>query len=315
MSARQVFPSWWQALAAVPPSKTARDWWANGDERSPRYDRLYRVWGDPTDSVPPPYFKIEKEKHLVTTLWENFALFAPKDSIAAIYRELQFQSPGPALDLCWSYEFNLGHQDRQLDIVMHVRFADHDEIVIGEAKAGRKRFDDKDLAPHNVLSRQVFNSVPRKLYFLLGDASPPADWSSRGFRHITWVRLAMIQADLCESLPEPPPVKSFIRQLILAQFAGHGIAVAIDGSPEAMPALKLKATSLLSGPGTERCRNFIDCAIQHLCCLNDLPTNAVPISYLDAEPKVEQIQRRWRLGCGGRAVNEKPYWRLPARLA
>lgn len=156
MPASQIFPSWWQALSAVPPSKTARDWWAKEDARCPRYDRLYRVWGDPTDGVPPPYYKADREKHLVPTLWENFAIFNPSETIAALYQELQFDTPGPAVDLCWSYEFNLGHRDRQLDIVMHVRFADRDEIVIGEAKAGRKRFDDKDLAPRDVLSRDVF---------------------------------------------------------------------------------------------------------------------------------------------------------------
>jgi len=172
--------------------------------RSSRYDRLCRVWGDPTDSVPPPYYQREKEKHLVSTLWENVAIFHPSDTVAALYRELKFEAPSPATDLCWSYEFNLGHQDRQLDVVMHIRFKKRDEVVIGEAKAGRKRFDPKDLTPCDVLSRDVFGFAGARRYFLLGDASPPDDWQRGEYGHLTWQRLYALQAACAKHCPSPP---------------------------------------------------------------------------------------------------------------
>ena len=105
MPSQLLFQTWWQALIAVPESRTELDWWAANDARHARYDRLYRVWGDPTDGVPPPYYKVEKEKHLVPTLWENFALFEPAATIATLYRHFQFEASGPAIDLCGSCEF------------------------------------------------------------------------------------------------------------------------------------------------------------------------------------------------------------------
>ncbi|WP_428939206.1 hypothetical protein [Fontivita pretiosa] len=249
------------------------------------------------------------------TLWENFALFAPADAIAAIYEQFQFESPGPAIDLCWSYEFNLGHQDRQLDIVMHVRFADRDEIIIGEAKAGRKPFDDKDLAPRDVIGRDVFRFAGVRRYFLLGDAPVPHDWHRHGYRHLTWRRLCEIQSALCQTLPESPEVRELVRRLIGAQFAGHGIAADLPSNDISIDDIQREAQAVIPGVTTERCRQFIACAIQHIRCLRGLPSDSVPIPYLAAEPTVEQIKRRWRLGCGTRAVNEKAYWKLPPRRA
>ncbi|GEM_PF-3503531 len=313
MPSSLTFPNWWLALSAVPPSKTARDWWAPEDARSPRYDRLYRVWGDPTDGVPPPYYKVEKEKHLVPTLWENFAIFRPADTVAALYGELQFEVRGRATDLCWSYEFNLGHQDRQLDIVMHVRFAERDEVVICEAKAGRKRFDDKDIAPHDVLSREVFRSTGTRRYFLLGDALLPGDWHTRGYRHLTWRRLYAVQWALCETLPETGVVRELVRRLIGAQFAGHGIATDLIPQDMSVAELGSEARCVLKHTATEQCRNFVSCAVQHVRCLHGVSTGVTPIDYLLMEPGIGQIRRHWRPGCGGRSVNERAYWRLPPR--
>jgi hypothetical protein len=314
MTSALVFPGWWNALSAVPGSCTELDWWATDDGRHSRYERLYRVWGDPTDGVPPPYYKLGKEKHLVPTLWENFALFKPADTIALLYRVLKFDAPGPANDACWSCEFNLGHQDRQLDIVMHDRFAEGDEVLIAEAKAATKKFDDKDLAPSNVLSRDLFRFASTRRYFLLGDAAVPEDWNARGYGRITWSCLGALQSDLCESLPESAEVRAHIRRLIQAQFEGHRIATGISGPEAELLRLQRDTARLTPAMKSGRCRRFAPCAIQHLRCLNGLAPDEAPFAYLKCEPGVEQIRRHWRLGCGGRAVNEKPYWKLPARL-
>jgi hypothetical protein len=315
MNSSFVFPNWWQALSAVPSSKLAKDWWAPNDARCPRYDRLYRAWGDPTDGVPPPYYKLEKEKHVVPTLWENFALFNPANTVASVYRALAFDACGPASDLCWSCEFNLGHQDRQLDIVMHVRFADRDEILIGEAKAGRKRFDDKDLAPSNILSRDVIKFASNRRYFLLGDAPPPEDWHARGYRHMTWKSLYALQAELCKTLPESPAVRDLVRRLIQAQFEGHGIATDASRARINAESIQREASELSSTIETAPCREFIACATQHVRCLQGLRYETTPFPYLASEPTVEQIKRHWRLGCGGLAVNGKAYWKLPTRYS
>jgi len=305
------FKSWWQALSAVPPNSAGKDWWAQEDGRSSRYDRLCRVWGDPTDGVPPPYFKADKEKHLVSTLWENFAIFAPADSVAALYREFHFDTPGPATDVCWSYEFNLGHQDRQLDIVMHVRFNERDEVVIGEAKAGRKPFAPKDLEPQEVLSREVFRFAEARRFFLLGDAIQPDNWSRCGYGYLTWQRLYALQSVLCATLPETRAVRDLIKRLIRAQFAGHGIATDSFASDTSITSIQAEAGIVLADVTTERCRNFISCAVQHVRCLQGLPVDSTPMGYLSSEPGIEQIKRHWSPGCGGLAVNGKAYWKLP----
>jgi len=217
------------------------------------------------------------------------------------------------VDLCWSCEFNLAPQDRQLDIVIHIRFPDRDEIILGEAKAGRKKFADKDLDPRDVLRRDVFRFAGARRYFLLGDAPVPADWHERGYRHLTWQNLFSLQSTLCDTLPEPPEVRDFVRKLIRVQFAGHGIATGLPEIENDISELQAEAKCRLSDTLTERCQHFIECAIQHLRCLSGLPSDTIPFAYLAAEPKVEQIIRRWRLGCGSHAVNGKAYWKLPAR--
>lgn len=52
------------------------------DGRSPRYERLKRVWFDTTRNY--WFYRIDQEDHLTATLWENLSLFHPSESIPAL---------------------------------------------------------------------------------------------------------------------------------------------------------------------------------------------------------------------------------------
>lgn len=307
------FPTWWSALAAVPADARAVDHWATPDGRFSRYDRLLRVWGDPTDGNPPPFYKIDKEKHVVPALWENFAIFSPTEIASGLYEALGFSSSAPALDVCWSCEFNLGHRDRQLDVVMHVRFLTHDEIILGEAKPRRKGFDAKDLNPSDILNHDAFRCAKQRRYFLLGDCPPPPRWNQASRGCLTWPGLCNLQLKMCDTLPEADAVRLHIKHLIAMQFSLHGIKPSAAGLVIEIESLEDEAARIGSVAKTKIVRDFVASAILHLRCMSGREVGSPPFAYLSAEPAVGAIKPKWRMGCGGRIVNEKPYWKLPER--
>lgn len=296
---------------AVPSSQAELDWWANADGRYSRYARLFRVWSDPTDVAPQPFYRSWCEKHVVYAIWENFALFDPRLFVTELYRLLNFPATVPATDICWSYEFNLRPSGRQVDLVLHVRFPEWDEVIVGEAKPGKKKFGSKELEPESVLDENVFRIAHERRYFLLGDAIAPADWNERGYGALNWQELYGLQQSLCNSLPESPEVQSLIRSLIGAQFGAHGIGPTLGDNARALAALVREAARLKPTIENLRYKNFITSAVQHLLCLTGVASDSLPFPYLAAEPAAIDIKPGWRQGCGCHVVNGKCYWRLP----
>ena len=300
------FPTWHLALAAVPESREEVDWWARpGDGRHPRYERLRRGWGDSSDvganALPPQFYRPHCEKHLVACLWENLSLFAPADAVERLYAALGWPDGGGATDLCWGYEFQTGHGDRHLDLVLHARFGDRDEVVIGEAKAGRKAFDGKDRDSRGAKGRPQFAFADARRYFLLGDAAAPDDWAERGNGRLTWAGLAALQATLCDALPEPPERRALVADLIAAQFAAHGIAPAGGSAAPPLDALGERVAAADGGWSTPRCARFAAMAVRHLGHLAGRPA-----------PPAAGLPRR-RTGRGGHRPRLGPRLRRPGR--
>jgi hypothetical protein len=319
MANGSTFDTWWTALAAVPGTPEELDWWAQPDGRHPRYDRLFRLWSDPTDGCLPHFFQTGKEKHLVATLWENFSLFAPGDAVDALYDALEIKrggggGGGRANDVCWSYEYQLGHQDRHVDLVLHVRFDDADEILLAEAKAPGKQFDRKDQAPNTILDREQFATVAkRRRYFLLGDGDLPMAWLFGDHGVIRWERLLATQLELCDRLTEDGSVRQLIRSILSVQYALHGIGNA--PRPDDLRAFERQITSAVPTVRSPHCGRYLLSAAQHVRCLcGQGPASGIPFAYLANEPMAKDVTPGWRAGCGGLAVNTQAYWKLPPRV-
>lgn len=260
----------------------------------------------------PHFFQPGKEKHIVATLWENLVLFAPRDTVAALYRTLGFKGGEEALDLCWSYEFQLGHQDRHVDLVLHARFPDRDEVVLAEAKAPGTPFDRKDKEPKGILDREQFTRVSdRRRYFLLGDGELPVQWLLGDHGVLRWEQLLTVQGALCDTMDENQQVRDVVRQLLIVQFGLHGIGA--TATPASVHDLERRVRAALASVRTPRVRGFIGSAIHHLRCLINEEPSVAEHEYLTSEPTVEQILPGWRPGCGRMAMNTEAHWQLPPR--
>src|SRR5437667_12524313 len=108
------FSHWWACLPAIPPDRTAVDWWAeHGNGRATRYERLKRVWADTTrllapkdDSCRPHEFaKPTHGTHLTCKVWETFSIFDPAEWVPALLEIGGINATITPADCTWSYEF------------------------------------------------------------------------------------------------------------------------------------------------------------------------------------------------------------------
>jgi hypothetical protein len=301
------FDIWWKALMAVPETREQLDWWADADGRFSRWDRLRRVFGDKSEH--PGFYKRHWEVHLVTALWENFTLFRPSKIVHKLYEILKWDLDRPATDLCWSYLFNLKDKSRILDLVLHVRFDNRDEILVGEAKRSGCEFDDKKDLHHEVIHRREFRDAQERRYFLLGNGEIPADWLQHGHSLMTWPNLRQAQLDLCKTIEgENDDIKSLIRGLIDAQFAAHEIGP--PGTVDCHKVLLQRVDASYDEIQESRHGNFVLSAVQHLRALDRELDLDPPFACLQREYSEDQIE-----GYDGdmNTINQRPYWKLPAR--
>src|SRR4051812_24738803 len=170
------YTHWWMALPAVPPDRTSLDWWASADGRCSRYERLKRVWSDPTRLTRPKHDPMRPHEfgmpthgtHRLCRTWENFVLFPPDAWVPVLLQAAGFECTTPLVDCCWSYEFEATvgatKKFKLADVVLHARDADgRDLLLVVEAKAPGDRLKEKcqlpDTAPGSYLDRDAFLHV------------------------------------------------------------------------------------------------------------------------------------------------------------
>lgn len=235
------FTHWWACLPAIPPSRTALDFWAVQDGRCSRYERLKRVWFDTTRLLAPKddpdrpheFGKLCHGTSLTCKTWENFSLFGPGEWIRPLLSIAGFDLDFHAVDRAWSYEFEamIGNTQRfkLADVTMHARnAAGTDLLIVVEVKRPGDKLkedcDPPDTQPGGYLDREAFQSIPlRRLLYLVDEAYAPfvsqkvtpndARWGI-----VTWRQFFELQQSLAASLSQP--LGAFVAATIACAFRG-----------------------------------------------------------------------------------------------
>jgi hypothetical protein len=340
-----LFPTWWSALAAVPAAPAERDWWAGADtRRAGRYERLKRVWFDTTRNH--WFYGIGQEDHLTATLWENFCLFHPADSVPALSAAAGLGLIEGVSDACWGYEFeeHVGGRLKQTDVTLHYRNVEGDGLIVVEAKRPGGPLKPTDRDPRYYLDLPSFAFAPRRrAIYLVDDADLPAVRAAVGEAgprpgFLTWQALGTLQVALTGRLPVSPRLIELVGHLIRWQFGRHGFQ--LDGPMGDYPAADAPWPDLLaanrawlglSAPPTADPANeastlaaaamridapphvaaFVAGALQHQACCCGVTLSRPVHDYLAHEPARTQIVA----GMPGRqrtADRRRQLWRLPS---
>lgn len=244
---------WWQALMAVPQERD-----------SVAYERLRRVWFDHTRfggaSLEKSALKLyasnrrhefhnpSHETHLTVSLWENFALFSPKDWLPRLYNlaGLPFTA-GLGLSCRWSYEWE-GYRPKadnsdkseqgMCDVVVSYRDeAGEAGVLVVEAKNLTKEPGVKELRLDYYLTiREIAEFGERgALLYLVDESKKEKSMKVLGelpsnVALITWQDLAGLQIELAQTLEAPEQIRSFVAGSIQFQFCQHNAAGSAAGS-------------------------------------------------------------------------------------
>ena len=135
---------WWMVLPAIPFS-------ADGDQ----YTRLRKIWADKTrfrgkgQNRRHEFVTREWETHLMTTLWENFCLFDPKEWLRELSAVSGIDEHHNEVAACnWSYGFRERTTRKIADIVVGFnKTKDKVACYVIETKRPGGRLTEKDLNP------------------------------------------------------------------------------------------------------------------------------------------------------------------------
>lgn len=214
---------WWMGLLALPPERESHE-----------YERLRRVWSDPTG--PSDWFaNPESEVHLTVAAFENFAVLPPnwaRELLAEAGVQL-FDSDVTACN--WSYEFDTGVQGRLPDVTLHARDSEGEALVVVEAKR-QSKLSGKDIDPATYLDLPCFAAFRRRaiVYVVLEQSMAAAREQLPKLPHIgclSWERLAGLQIQLASTLDLEPKFRAFIAGAIQHQFLAHGIRPSLPALP------------------------------------------------------------------------------------
>jgi predicted DNA-binding protein (MmcQ/YjbR family) len=339
------FFHWWAALPAVPPSKQGMDWWVTDPfGRCTPYDRLKRVWFDPTwfpapkeDPLRPHAFaKPTHGTHLSCKSWESFVLFHPSEWIPALLSAAGVSCQIAPVDCSWSYEFEAKVGDSKnfklVDIAMHVRGKEGSELllVIEVKRPGDKLKEDvalPDTNPSSYLDREAFHSVPdRRLIYLVDDSYAPVVRSkvpkSERWGIITWSQLCDIQISLAQAT-FPDPLRRFLSMILISQYLEAKITglrhspdtfsgsegFLIDGSTQ-----RWRKTIDAAGSMPEYLSNFVRGSLQYLECLGGVRPATLAFPYLVAEPSFEDIHNLPKHLRQTTPDRRRTLWKLPPQL-
>lgn len=325
---------WWTVLPAIPPSQSARDWWAANDDRATRYQRLKRVWYDRTYFCRPKqdperahWFSSPAYGTCATiSIWENFVLFHPREMVPLLMARSGIECSAPISDACWSYEYRDPSTGRIPDVVLHARGDSGQEIcLVIEAKYSKSdKLKEKpsmglpDADPDAHRNLECFLDIDRRetIYLVREDYVATVRSKVGGYNKpyglLTWQDLIRIQIRLCGGLPRGAgmAVESVIccvaRRLgvLPAEYKDIG-----DTSPEELRKL------LDSHPNwPDYLKDWFRAAADHLYAMSgELPVDPA-FPYLKGEPsfadlhlmKVEGHQKEFR------ALEGAQLWRVPA---
>jgi len=266
------------------------------------------------------FYQPHQEDHLTVSLWENFALFEPRQVLGAVFSAAGIPIPRPIQDCCWSYQFE--SVSRELcDVVVQMRDLEGDSILVVESKKPKNimKRGTKDTNPDYYLGIGAFRSFPQKYLIYLvdkydlvrqresiGHAAPHV-----GF--LTWQQLAGIQMNLVDSIEAPIAIRSFLRHSLGWQFesrwsmlgrsfsAQSGVRTAEDIAAlcrDCLNSLALDTSSMpLSSelfsrllknsetlPVSDRIRNFVRGMLQHQAWWHEATPAPFAHPYLQNEP-------------------------------
>lgn len=221
---------WWMTLPSIPSKHEDRD-----------YRRLKKIWGDKTrfrgrderrkhEFVTPTY-----ETHLMTTLWENFSLFAPADWLQGLSDLAGVGTNHSTTGECdWSYGFREDSTKRIADIVVGFDgVGTNTGCYVIEAKRPGGKLGQKDLDTsyylefEEVLRRTSYRKLiylvdPREKERVLGLFSEePQRFTDCGV--LTWEELGGLQIELAHTIEVPRKIRSFLAGAIQYQYCLHDI--------------------------------------------------------------------------------------------
>jgi len=221
---------WWMALPSIPTELENQD-----------YRRLRKIWGDKTrfrgrdDGRKHEFVTSTYETHLMTTLWENFSLFEPKDWLSKLSEYSGLNISHSRTTKCnWSYGFR-EHSTRKIaDIVIGFNgLPDGKACYVIEAKRPGGKLGEKDLDPNYYLSiENIQNEAAYKALIYLVDAKEKKRVRSliesernkyQNCGVLTWEEIGGIQIELVKTLHLPQKIESFIAGSIQYQFCQHDI--------------------------------------------------------------------------------------------
>jgi len=229
---------WWMALPAI-PSKAE-------DEA---YRRLRKIWGDKTrfrhkgKKRKHEFVTPEWETNLMTTLWENFTLFEPRQWLSELSVVAGVYVNHDETRACnWSYGFR-EHATRKIaDIVIGFDGAGAQlGCYVIEAKRPGGKLTEKDLDPVYYLGIEhiAANAGVKKLIYCVDPKDKQRLTALFGAERdkykdcgvVTWEEVAGIQIKLAQNLDAPPKIRSFIAGSIQYQFCQHGIIPSLLSEP------------------------------------------------------------------------------------
>lgn len=221
---------WWMVLPAIP-----------SEADSDAYRRLRKIWADKTRfrgkgiKRAHEFVTREWETHLMTTLWENFALFEPKEWLRELSDVAGIRHGHEETQTCnWSYGFRERATKRIADIVIGFDgLGDKLGCYVIEAKRPGGKLTEKDLDPSYYLQFEhiATNAAYRKLIYCVDPKekrtllelfrAEPEKYQDCGV--VTWEEVAGIQIQLAKLMDATPQVRSFIAGSIQYQYCQHGL--------------------------------------------------------------------------------------------
>jgi len=225
---------WWMVLPALPPEL--------GGEN---YKRLRKIWADKTrfrgtgKNRKHEFVTREWETHLMTTLWENFVLFSPRDWLHSLSTASGIGLDHTNTRACnWSYGFRERSTRKIADIVIGFDGVEGGLgcYVIETKRPGEKlTIEDLDPAYYLNIEHIATHATCRKLIYCV-DAKEKARiksvLSSETEKYqdcgvLTWAEVAGIQINLANQLDLAINIRSFIAGSIQYQFCQHGIVPSV----------------------------------------------------------------------------------------